>query len=191
MTARGETTRSHRNGCHGTGLGAASLKGFTLVEMMVAMGLGVFVLAVVATLTMFTVRSFVAMGNYNDLERASTRALDTMSREVRQAAYVVSFSTNRVQLRTLNGTPLVYEYDPQAETLSQIKGGVRQVLLRQCDYLSFNISQRNPSNDFNFYPASTVAQAKLLDVSWRCSRQILGAKLNTESVQTAKIVIRN
>ena len=33
--------------------------------------------------------------------------------------------------------------------------------------------------------------AKLIDVSWKCSRKIMGEKLNTESVQTAKIVIRN
>jgi hypothetical protein len=31
----------------------------------------------------------------------------------------------------------------------------------------------------------------MIDVSWKCSREILGAKINTESVQTAKIVIRN
>lgn len=164
---------------------------FTLVEAVIAMGLGVFVLAIVATLTMYTVRSFVAMGNYNDLERASTRALDTMSREIRQVAEVVGFATNRVEMRTLGGTELIYEYDPNAETLTQIKGTERTVLLEQCDRLSFNMSQRNPSNDFKFYPASSVSQAKLLDVSWRCSREILGQKLNTESVQTAKIVIRN
>jgi hypothetical protein len=33
--------------------------------------------------------------------------------------------------------------------------------------------------------------AKLVDVSWLCSRKILGRKVNTESVQTAKIVMRN
>jgi type II secretory pathway pseudopilin PulG len=164
---------------------------FTLVEVMVAMGLGVFVLAVVATLTVFTVRSFVAMGNYNDLERASTHALDTMSREVRQASRLVSFSTNQVSFELLDGTPLVYRYDPKAETLMQIKGNQREVLLEQCDFLQFNIYQRNPSNDFKFYPTTVPDQVKLLDVSWRCSRQILGQKVNTESVQTSKIVIRN
>lgn len=164
---------------------------FTLVEMMVAMGLGVFVLAVVATLTVFTVRSFVAMGNYNDLERASTYALDTMSKEVRQAAQLVSYSTNQVRFQLLDGTDLIYQYDSGAETLTQIKGGQREVLLEQCDFLQFNIYQRNPSNDFTFYPTTTADQVKLLDVSWRCSRQIMGQKVNTESVQTSKIVIRN
>ena len=34
-------------------------------------------------------------------------------------------------------------------------------------------------------------RCKLVDLNWRCSRQILQQKVNTESVQTAKIVIRN
>lgn len=169
-------------------------RAFTLVEMMVAMGLGIFVLAVVATLTMYTVRSFVAMGNYNDLERASAHALDTMTKEIRQAARMDSYATNRIQLSMLNTSQkLVYEYDPVARTLTQIKGSNKEVLLEQCDFLQFNISQRNPSNDFNFYPAPANRPdlVKLIDVSWKCSRQILGQKLNTESVQTSKIVIRN
>jgi type II secretory pathway pseudopilin PulG len=167
------------------------LGGFTLVEMMVAMGLGVFVLAVVATLTVYTARSFVAMGNYNDLDRASTHALDSMNREVRQAAELVSYATNRIELRLLDGTPLIYNYNPKAGTLTQTKGGNREVLLQQCDFLRFNVYQRNPSNNFKFYPTAVPSQVKLLDVSWRCSRQILGQKVNTESVQTSKIVIRN
>jgi type II secretory pathway pseudopilin PulG len=171
--------------------GRLRLGGFTLVEMMVAMGLGVFVLAVVATLTVYTARSFVAMGNYNDLDRASTYALDSMNREVRQAAELVNYSTNRIELRLLDGTPLIYNYDSQAGTLTQTKGGNREVLLQQCDFLRFNVYQRNPSNDFSFYPTAVPDQVKLLDVSWRCSRQILGQKVNTESVQTSKIVIRN
>jgi type II secretory pathway pseudopilin PulG len=171
--------------------GRVRLRGFTLVEMMVAMGLGVFVLAVVATLTVYTARSFVAMGNYNDLDRASAYALDSMNREVRQAAELVSYATNRIELRLLDGTQLIYNYDPQAGTLTQTKGSNQEVLLEQCDFLRFNVYQRNPSNNFSFYPTAVASQVKLLDVSWRCSRQILGQKVNTESVQTSKIVIRN
>jgi hypothetical protein len=32
--------------------------------------------------------------------------------------------------------------------------------------------------------------AKLVQVTWVCSRSILGKKVNTESVQSAKVVIR-
>ena len=38
--------------------------------------------------------------------------------------------------------------------------------------------------------SATVATAKVIDLSWVCSRSILGQKANTESVQTARIVIR-
>jgi len=169
----------------------ATVRAFTLVEMMVATGLGVAVLAMVASLTVYTVRSFVAMGNYNDLERASSYALDTMSKEIRQTAFLESFTTNSIKFRMLNNAVLSYNYDPNAKTLTQTKGGNNQVLLEQCDFLNFNFYQRNPSNDFGFYPAAAPALVKLIDVSWRCSRQILGQKINTESVQTSKIVIRN
>jgi hypothetical protein len=64
-------------------------------------------------------------------------------------------------------------------------------MLTSCDYLSFNGYQRNPTNNFQFLTASTPEQTKLISVSWRCSRKILGAKVNTESVQTAQICIRN
>jgi len=69
---------------------------------------------------------------------------------------------------------------------------VTRTLLTECDFLQFNISQRTPSNGvFGFYPASRADLCKLVDVSWRCSRTMLGKKLHTESVQTARIVIRN
>ena len=168
-----------------------SAKAFTLVEVMVAMALGMLVLSMVASLSIFTIRSFVAMGNYNDLDRASAYALDRMSKEIREVDYLTYYSTNIIDMRLLNNTRLLYVYDPNSRTLTQWKGGTREVLLTECDFLRFNVYQRNPSNDFSFYPASSPSVAKLIDVSWRCSRQILGQKINTESVQTSKIVIRN
>ena len=43
---------------------------------------------------------------------------------------------------------------------------------------------------YDVYPAGTIATAKVIDVSWVCSRTLFGRKENTESVQTARIVIR-
>jgi len=114
-----------------------------------------------------------------------------MSKEIRQADRMETYSTNFIKLRMLNNEVLSYQYDPGAKTLTQIKGSTKEVLLTQCDFLRFNVYQRNPSNEFSFYPASSPSLVKLIDVSWRCSRQILGRKVNTESVQTSKIVIRN
>lgn len=166
--------------------------GMTLVEIMVATAVASIAMAAVMSLWMYSARSMVAMGNYADLDRASRHALDVMSREIRSTRSLTSFSTNHLQFVDYDNTPLTYRYNADSRELVRVKGANdRQVLLSQCDMLAFHISQRNPSNHFTFYPTTIPSQAKLIDVSWRCSREILGARVNTESVQTAKIVIRN
>lgn len=164
----------------------------TLIEIVVAIGIASLVFTAVAMLTIYTARSFVALGNYDDLDRYSRNALDRMSREIRQTRGVWNFRTNRVVFIDYDGqTNLVYYWDPLALTLTRMKGNTKELLLTNCEYLRFGNYQRNPSNNFNFYPAASRAEMKLIDVSWRCYRKVLGATNNTESVQTAKIVIRN
>ena len=165
----------------------------SLVELMVSVALASIVFAAVGSLSMFTSRSMVAMGNYNDLDGVSRNALDRMSREIRQTRQLTGFTTNKLTFKDFDDQSLVFEYSPGMGTLVRTKGNQNTVLLTQCDLLAFNIWQRNPSNGFRFYAVSSTnyATAKQIDVNWRCSRKILGKKINTESVQTAKIVLRN
>lgn len=167
--------------------------GFSLVELLIAAGLGSMLLTAIAFLTVYSTRSFVALGNYADLDQLSRNALDIMSRDIRQTALLTAYQTNMLTFSNADGSTLIFKYDPSTSQVTRSLNGTNSVLLTQCDYLNFDISQRNPSNNFTFYPvsATNATLAKLIDVSWRCSRQILGAKINTESVQTAKIVIRN
>jgi hypothetical protein len=75
--------------------------------------------------------------------------------------------------------------------LTRTRNGVVKALLSGCDSLSFTIAQRNPVNgSYDVYPAATATTAKVVNVSWNCSRTVLGFKANTENVQTARIVIR-
>ena len=170
---------------------ARRCSGLSVLEMLVAGSLASLVFAATAMLWIFSARSFEALGNYGDLDRASRNALDLMSRDIRQTKGVTSYSPTSLTFQDWDNGALTYAYDANARTLTRQKSGVNTLLLGQCDYLNFDISQRNPSNNFSFYPATNASLAKLIDVSWRCSRTILGAKINTESVQTAKIVIRN
>jgi hypothetical protein len=167
--------------------------GWTVVEFMVGTGIGSLIMIAVAQITMFTARSFVAMGNYADLDRASRNALDVMSREIRQAKSVGYYATNQLRLTNMDNTTFSYTYDPSAGTVTRQFAGDQNVLLKGCDYFCFHVWQRNPTNQFWFpYSCSnTPYLTKLVDVSWKCSRKILDAKVNTESVQTAKIAIRN
>jgi len=36
-----------------------------------------------------------------------------------------------------------------------------------------------------------INACKLINMTWKCSRTIFGSKRNTESIQTAQIVLRN
>jgi type II secretory pathway pseudopilin PulG len=166
---------------------------FTLAELLVAVGLGSVALTAIMMLWLYSSRSFVAMGNYMDLDKASRNALDQMSREIRQTIALQSYATNQLVFVDYDTNLLSFTWNPSTRQVTRAKGGSSKVLLAQCDYLTFKISQRNPIPGlFDFYAATNNASlCKLVDVSWRCSRTIFGKKVNTESVQTAKIVLRN
>ena len=151
------------------------------------------VAACVAALVVYTGRSFAGMANYVSLDRKSRNALDVMSQQIRQANILTDYSTTSLTFQDYDGGALKYTYDPNARTLTRYKNNVAdaKALLTECDYLGFAIYQRNPvAGTYGVYPTATPSTCKLVQMTWVCSRQVLGAKINTESVQSAKIVIR-
>ena len=165
------------------------------MEVLIMSAIATVIIAAVMIFSLFATRSFIAMGNYNDLDKASRNALDRLSREIRQTEALAAYATNKLTFTDYDGNTLVYQWTPpsgsNAGHLDRTKNSVTTTLLNQCDYLSFGISQRNPSNGFTFYPTTNLSSVKLIDMNWRCSRKILQSKVNIESVQTAKIVMRN
>lgn len=191
----------------------ASARGhaFTMTEMMVSMATGSLILGAVAAFFMYGNQSFVAISNYMDLNRASCAALDRMTKDIRESIELRTYTTNLLLFRTVDAAGsgsfttnwLIFSWDPYSRRLVRVKFGAgvpleSRVLLTECDYLCFKVYQRNPiPGRFDFYPATNLVGeyqpdlGKLVDVSWRCSRTIKGTKLQTESVQTAKICMRN
>ena len=163
----------------------------TLLELMISTAIAtIFVLGVII-LTRFTLtQGLFAISNYNDLNARSRQTLDIMSRDIRSSSAMTAFSASSISLTNLTGTAISYTWDGSNQ-LKRVNAGVTTSVLTNCDFLVFNIYQRNPTNGFSFISTTNLSQAKLVDVSWRCSRKYLGSKLNTESVQTARIVIRN
>jgi Tfp pilus assembly protein PilW len=157
---------------------------------MIASGLGSLLILVIGATSYYSGRSFVAMTNYADLEIRSRGALDLMTREIRQANCLTSFSTNSLTFQDFDNQPLTYSYDAGTRVLTRSKGSATTPLLTECDTLSFSVFQRNPTNDFNVVSTTNSTLVKLVQLNWKCSRTILKSKINTESVQSAKIVIR-
>jgi prepilin-type N-terminal cleavage/methylation domain-containing protein len=166
--------------------------GMTMVELLVAVGIGSVMMASLASLSVYTSRSFAAMVNYVDLDKASRATLDLMSKEIRQTKRLISGNTTSLVFEDHDGAELQFSYNSTNRTLARIKTGeATKVLLNGCDDLTFSIYQRNPiAGTYNVYPTATPETCKLVQLRWTCSRDLIRARVNTESVQSAKIVIR-
>lgn len=180
-----------------TGKSKRQRSAFTLVEMLVAMGIGGLIVGVVAGLTVYSARSFASLYNYVDLDEKSRTTLDRMTADIRQADSLQSISTSndKIVLNYSGGNTIGYLWQTNTgKVFRQVNGAndPPNALLEGCDWLEFSIYQRNPvGGTYDQYPTASPATCKLIQVSWTCSREILGSKINTESVQSAKIVIRS
>jgi YD repeat-containing protein len=166
--------------------------GFTITEFLVAMTIGFVALAGTAALSIYTARSFAAMGNYMELDKNSRNALDKLTQIIREADGVLSYDQHSVQL-SYHGASLSFDYDPSSKVVSMTNtNGAKTTLLTDCKFLDFQVFQRNSvAGTYDQYPVTTdESVAKIVQISWICSRHLVGNLLNTESVQSAKIVIR-
>jgi prepilin-type N-terminal cleavage/methylation domain-containing protein len=173
-------------------------QGMTLIEMLMAMSVGVIIMAVVAVLSVYALRSFTAMGNYADLESKSRFALDRITRDLRQATGVVSFDQSGPDkylrlTNALEGVRLTYTWYADDRVLEFEKGGHPvQTYLTECDDWSFTLFQRTPMPGVTnqFHPTTNSGACKMIEMTWKCSRTMLGKKWNTESAQCARVVLR-
>lgn len=168
------------------------------MEMMVGVTFGLIILGSIVTTMVTLSRSMVAISNYYELDSSSRRTLDVMSRDIRNAGALTSFATNAISMAGTNyqGTPFSCTYNWDGSNVWRTyytNGSLKEtwLMLSNCAYLTFSNYTRVPQSNFTFNAVSGTNRTKLISVSWKCSRSIMGAKLNTESVQTAKIVIRN
>ena len=163
----------------------------TIVETVVALALSSMLFLMVGSAAIFSRFSMVAVANYADLEGQSRYALDYMSRAIRESSGVAAFSSTSFTLTNKDGTSVRFAYSPEQHTLSEIRPSGVKVLLRECNSLTFSNFQRNYRlADYSQVPASATNLGKLVQLNWVCSRTILGSRRNTESVQSAKVVIR-
>ena len=189
----------------------ARRSGTTLVELLVAIGISGIIFIAVGMMIFFSGRSYAALANYVDLDNKSRQALDVMTREIRQMDGVVTNGTvtlssgqvvtNQLVLsgKETNGIAYTttYTYSPGSanKTLTRVKvGGLNPgttTLLTGCTYLNFRMFNRVPQNAIlDGFAAADFATCKVVQIDWVCSRKIFNQSDNTESVQSAKVVIR-
>lgn len=172
---------------------------FTLTEMMVTIAVGSMLLSAVVMTNIFFGRNLSAIYNYYDLDYASRHALDIITSDIRGAQGVSDWTTNSITFKTTNGLSFQYSYQPQTKKLIKVDTNfVQTVLLTNCTAIPnkyiFAVYQRNTTNDTfdNYQPSSNnfYTTVKVVQINWTCARDVIGVG-QTESVQTAKVVIRN
>lgn len=148
--------------------------------------------AALAALISYTSRSFAALANYSDLNRSSLKALDYLTRDVRGASSVASFTTNQITFNMGAGKPtLSYSYSSTNRTLTRSDGTTSRVLLPDCDKVTFAMYQRTPvAGSYDQYPVADKTTCKVVTVEWTCTKKVLGKNTNTQHTQSAKVSLR-
>jgi Tfp pilus assembly protein PilW len=165
---------------------------FTLVEVVVAMGVSSLVLAAILSFYLYSNRSFVFLTNHVFMEQQNQFAMDYLSRQIRQVRRLTGCSATSLTFADYDGNSLQLVYDPSRQVLSRIKQGQTNALVTSCASLQFRIYGDNlQSNTFDVISTATnVAQCKVVGVAWTCSKSGHGV-VNSEPLQCAKILIRN
>jgi prepilin-type N-terminal cleavage/methylation domain-containing protein len=186
----------------------AKTSAFTMMEVMVAMGISGLLLTIVATLALYSGRSLASMVNYVELNRSSRNALDIMTRDIRQAdklqGYTSSGSEVDIQFacHDSSGNPYTLDYHWYATNYSvdaTLQGRLIRTddsgttrLLTDCESFSCELFRRVPDTNspYGLYTTTDKTLCKLVQVKWTCARYVLGVARKTESIQTAKVGMR-
>jgi len=164
--------------------------GFTLVELMVGVALGSLVLLGVASMYLFSFKSFTSMSHYSDLNARSRHASDTVTRDIRSAKGVISATGQQLVLR-LGTNNLTYNYDEDARTLTRSYLEQDELLLEGVKSLSFSLYRTSSGSPYEEFSVATTTNAKLVGFQWECSRRVYGTQKSSQSLEAAIVKMRN
>jgi prepilin-type N-terminal cleavage/methylation domain-containing protein len=178
----------------------APIRGFTLVEVLIAATLSAFVLAGVLSSFLFISRTSFRASAYSEMESEVRRGLETIARDIRNASDVHWNSAQSVTL-TVNGAPVTYAYDGSAASATyrsfyRLPGDAgstqpRAVLIRSLDpdftFRRYKVVQPG----INDNTATTDAETKQLQLVLRTRRTNLATTGASQAVVSSRYVLRN
>lgn len=136
-----------------------SINGFTLVELLVSMGIGMVILAAVTTTFMSQTRIYNAQEQINEMQQNARGALDIIAREVKMAGYKpnggafngVTYSTTQLMVQadldsdgaispsSTANEQITYAYDSGNQRITRAVGtGGAQVLAAHITEFEFS-----------------------------------------------------
>src|SRR3954447_22602267 len=94
-------------------------RGFTIIEILVALVLGGIITTVIVSLTMYTGINFACLANYAHLDSSTLNAMDRVTREIRAANGITSLATNSITFNSDTGVPVTYSYSSGNRNLTR------------------------------------------------------------------------
>jgi Tfp pilus assembly protein PilW len=175
-------------------------RAFTLVEVLIAATLSVFVLAGVLSAFIFLTRSGFRASGYSELDAEVRRGLDVFARDTRNATDVRWNNNQSITLKIADGQ-VTYAYDDNAASTTyrsflRINGDATAteaplVLIQNVDpsfsFRRFKIAQ--PGVDDN--SAANDRETKQLQLTLRATRTTSSATGASNSAVSARYMLRN
>ena len=175
-------------------------RAYTIVEIMVAVAIFSISALALSTIFLFSIRSYAAMANYAVLDQKNRQAMDQLTYEIRQAQNVVGYTSNTTSssltITNGDGVQVTYTFDsPNQRVTRTASDGTSRTLLTNCALLNFNLYMRPPTNgSFDVYPVDLTTNwqqtVKVVQLSWKTAMMLPPARVTSEDIQTARIVIR-
>lgn len=170
--------------------------GFTLVEIMIGTALSVMILAGALGAFLFVGRTEARIQNYNEMETTARNALETFADDARPASAITWNRRDSITL-SVNSLPVTYAYDSTNHTFSRQDGAGIRTLVRGIKDGSFVIQGYTVAGTA-ITALSTEADlaaagdsTKQLDVSFALLRANRAAATATDTVLSARIILRN
>lgn len=164
-------------------------KGFTLVEVIITMGLLTMIIAVGLTAITFISQSSAALTNYSIMSTTGRQALEILARDLRMGYNINEATTSKLDFDVYGkaGTTnnVIYTYNPDEEVLYRsIDGSNAEEVME--DLSSFNF------NYYNLRRESTTAKISIKEVQIEglLKRNAL-AIYNTNHIISARFMMRN
>lgn len=167
-------------------------RGFTLTELLVALGLSTLLLGAILTTFLFLTRTGLRVEFYNDMEHQARTALELFARDTREARAITWNSAQSVTL-IVDGAPITYAHANGNFSRTAVPG--TKVLITGISAFSFKGYDVTGSELAPVGDATSLEKAskstKQLQISLQASRAQPGTATATHKVLSARYILRN
>jgi len=163
--------------------------------MLLNVTLGSLLVVGTGSLGLSGMHKFASMASYPNLNTQTQNAGNVIAQDVRRASSVESATEDQLVLKVSLAegiTMVTYTYNAASHTLTRTAGQTAQTLLKDVDCFAFSLFQKPAANaPFDTFAPATAQNARMVGCHWSCSRKLAGAKLDSETVQMAPMVLRH